>query len=131
MLVFHENSNRHKTAATMAVSLLNVADNKIASVDQQINKIYAEPVEQNRSILRSILDVIVVLGRKTLPLRGTYDKLVGKEDGNFPYFVELKSRFDHILSERVSSCEKMLHTCLLLLKIDSSNAALLKYVVEL
>ena len=41
----------------------------------------------------SIIDVILTLGQRGIPLRGNWDKKEGAEDGNFAYFVNWKSTF--------------------------------------
>jgi len=59
----HEQSCRHQTAATSAANLLQVSQQQKPSVAEQLNTQYADTVARNRGILRSFLDVIIVLGR--------------------------------------------------------------------
>ena len=51
----------------------------------------------------SKIGVIVVQDQRNFTLRGNWDKELGKEDGNFQFFVDRKSSFDHILKEHLET----------------------------
>src|SRR6218665_1703723 len=106
ILFGHENSERHQRAAILASNILKISRGKMSSIAEHINTEYVTTVKKNREILLLILDVIIVLGRKNLPLRGSYSVAAHKEDGNFQYFVDWKSTFDPILAEHVKTCKK-------------------------
>ena len=42
----------------------------------------------------SIIDVVLALGQRTIPLRGNWLDRERKEDGNFMFFVNWKSQID-------------------------------------
>ena len=54
----------------------------------------------------SILDVITTLVVRGIPLRGNWNSLQNREDGNFDYFIEWKSRFDSILRNHLDSSSR-------------------------
>ena len=58
-------------------------------------------IERNRNILLSIVDVIVTLGKRNIGLRGSWDKVKKKEDGNFQFFVDWKAVFDQDLKHHI------------------------------
>ena len=49
----------------------------------------------------SIVDVIVTLGKRNIGLRGSWDKVKKKEDGNFQFFVDWKAVFDQDLKHHI------------------------------
>ena len=49
----------------------------------------------------SIIDVILALGQREIPLRGNWDKKEGCEDGNFVYFVKWKCQFHGDLKDHL------------------------------
>ena len=48
-----------------------------------------------------IVDVIVTLGKRNIGLRGSWDKVKKKEDGNFQFFVDWKAVFDQDLKHHI------------------------------
>ena len=74
---------------------LRVCDSKERKdVYSFLSTAYKEKIERNRKILLSIVDVIVTLGKRNIGLRGSWDKVKKKEDGNFQFFVDWKAVFD-------------------------------------
>lgn len=51
----------------------------------------------------SILDVITTLAVRGIPLRGNWNSQQHREDGNFDYFIEWKSRLDSILRNHLDT----------------------------
>jgi len=76
---------------------------KTPSVKEQVDSQHAEQVKRNRDILSSILDVIIHLSQRSLPLRGTYDTVAHREDGNFQHFIEWKAKFDPVLADHMKT----------------------------
>ena len=58
-------------------------------------------IERNRKVLLSIVDVIVTLGKRNIGLRGSWDKVKKKEDGNSQFFVDWKAVFDQDLKHHI------------------------------
>ena len=106
ILFSHQHSKRHQTATVLATNFLRVTQQKGPSVKEQVDSHHADQVQRNRAILSSILDVIIHLGRRTLPLRGTYDAAAHREDSNFQHFIEWKSQFDPVLREHITTVKR-------------------------
>ena len=83
--------------------MLAICDNKRLSVASQVIAAYSESVERNRAILLSIIDVITSLAERGIPLRGNWNSMEQREDGNFDYFIQWKSIFDIILKSHLDT----------------------------
>ena len=80
----HEQCKQHQDAQQQATEFLSVCDSKERKdVYSFLSTAYKEKIERNRKILLSIVDVIVTLGKRNIGLRGSWDKVKKKEDGNF------------------------------------------------
>ena len=85
-----------------ATEFLRVCDSKERKdVYSFLSTAYKEKIERNRKILLSIVDVIVTLGKRNIGLRGSWDKVKKKEDGNFQFFVDWKAVFDQHLKHHI------------------------------
>ncbi|XP_068762515.1 zinc finger MYM-type protein 1-like [Montipora capricornis] len=99
----HANSVIHKDALTQAEKFLAICNNERLSIASQVSTAYNASIQRNRTILLSILDVITTLAVRGIPLRGNWNSLQHRDDGNFDYFIEWKSRFDSILRNHLDS----------------------------
>ena len=102
----HTHSNSHQTMLERADNFISVSKQTTPSIQQSISDTYRRKIEQNRAALLSIIDIIVTLGRRGISLRGTWDKTISKEDGNFLHFVDWKSRFDQTLDLHLRTAPK-------------------------
>ena len=50
----------------------------------------------------SIIDVVIALGQRGIPLRGNWDTSERNEDGNFSFFVDWKSKYDPELKDHLN-----------------------------
>ena len=60
------------------------------NVVEHLSRAYGDTIERNRSIILSIMDVIIALGQRGIPLRGSWkatdkDNKSGFEDSNFNF----------------------------------------------
>lgn len=46
---------------------------------------------------------LTYLGQRNVALRGNWDKAPKREDGNFQFFVDWRSQFDHALRDHLKS----------------------------
>ena len=98
----HEQCKQHQDAQQQATEFLRVCDSKERkNVYSFLSTAYKEKIERNRKILLSIVDVIVTLGKRNIGLRGSWDKVKKKEDGNFQFFVNWKAVFDQDLRHHI------------------------------
>ena len=98
----HEQCKQHQDAQQQATEFLRVCDSKERKdVYSFLSTAYKEKIERNRKILLSIVDVIVTLGKRNIGLRGSWDKVKKKEDGNFQFFVDWKAVFDQDLKHDI------------------------------
>ena len=99
----HAYSDIHKDALTQAEQFLAICNNERLSIASQVSIAYNASTQRNRTILLSILDVITTLAVRGISLRVNWNSLQHREDGNFDYFIEWKSRFDSILRYHLDS----------------------------
>ena len=52
-----------------------------------MSQAYAQKIERNRAALLCILDVIISLVERDIPLRGNWCKKKKEEDSNFTFFL--------------------------------------------
>ena len=81
------------------------------NVVEHLSRAYADTIERNRSIILSIMDVIIALGQRGIPLKGSWkatdkDSESEFEDSKFNFFVEWKSTYDKLLKEHVTTCSE-------------------------
>ena len=114
----HVNSDIYRDALTKAEQFLAICDNKRLSVASQVSAAYSESVERNRAILLSNIDVIISLAVRGIPLRGNWNSMEQREDGNFDYFIQWKSRFDTILKSHWIPRREMRVICLRIFKMN-------------
>ena len=71
---YHDkNSNFHKEAMAKSINFKSIMTKKSEGIDEQCNRILNERVQNNRKILHSIVETVVLCGRQNLALRGHRD----------------------------------------------------------
>lgn len=101
-LLTHERSEIHSFSASRASCFRDTFSGRSRDIQSSLSEAYKEQVVKNRSVLLSIIDVIIALGKRNIPFRGhAWDKVTKREDGNFDFFVHWKSEFDSILREHL------------------------------
>lgn len=103
MIILHDSNAEHQLATEAAEHFLKMHKEGAGSVKASITRAYQEKVERNRRTLVSILDVILALGQRGLPLRGNWDRDQQREDGNFHFFINWKSSFDPDLQHHMKT----------------------------
>ena len=86
-------TQRHtRPAMRMSEEFLVVCRGQKKPISEFISQAYAEKVDRNRKFLLRILDVILSLGKRGVPLRGSWRKEAKEEDSNFAFFVKWKAQ---------------------------------------
>lgn len=107
MLLCHHNSEAHKEAAIRALSYKSVIEGAAPDISSCLSEAHKKQVKQNREILISIIDLVIVLGKRNISFRGhTWNKETKREDGNFDFFLHWKSKFDPVLKHHLEHCQK-------------------------
>lgn len=100
----HEATETHKTAATKALSFLDIALGHSSNIQSSLSKAYEDQVKKNRAMLQSIIDVVIALGQRNVALRGHgWDKATHREDGNFDFFLHGKAERNPALKEHLKN----------------------------
>lgn len=102
-LKIHEKSKIHSLAKERAENLTSISLKRKSEVHTSISKAYEDRVNRNRQRLLAIIDALVCLGQRNIALRGNWDKAPKREDGNFQFFVDWRSQFDHVLRDHLKS----------------------------
>ena len=82
----------HMEAMKLASNFLSVVNNETPSIRHQIDSIASQRIQQNRVILKSIIDTVIVCGQQGIPLRGhrdDYTSVSSHPDQNHGNFLEL------------------------------------------
>ena len=105
-LPIHESTDAHKAAAIKALAFKDIATGKAEDIQSLLSTSYREQIMKHRAIIMSIIDIIIVLGQRNIPLRGhSWSKDTRSEDGNFEYFLQWKAE-DPCLQQHIKSCRK-------------------------
>ena len=102
----HENSEIHRGALQMAHDFLKVCHGERKPITQYISQAYQDKVERNKKALLAILDVIVSLAKRGIPLRGNWCKEKAEEDGNFNFFVNWKAKDNNDLAVHLKNAPR-------------------------
>ena len=86
----HEKSSLHQNAMKTADEFLQICNQKKKPIIEFMSQEYAQKIEKNRAALLSILDVIISLAQRGVPLRGNWCKEKKEEDSNFTFFLKWK-----------------------------------------
>ena len=101
-LLNHESSEAHKIATTKALAFKFICEGKSKDILSSLSKAREDLAKQNREILLSIIDLVIVLGQRNIPFRGhEWDKASKRENGNFDFFLHWKSQFDEGLKRHI------------------------------
>ena len=87
----------------MAGDFLSICRNEKKSVSECLSKAYADKVETNRKALLAIIDVLVSLAKRGIPLRGNWCKDQHEEDSNFMFFVKWKGEDNEALGSHLKN----------------------------
>jgi hypothetical protein len=68
-----EKSELHKTATTQAAMFRSFMEKKTTPVDVMLDDLKKQQIEENRKLIRPIINAIVLCGRQNIPLRGHRD----------------------------------------------------------
>ena len=102
-LLTHEKSQVHMYAASRASAFRDVITGRSNDIESSLSKAFEEQVARNKSILLSIIDVVILLGRRNVPFRGReWNKITKRENGNFDFFLNWKSKFDPLLKDHLN-----------------------------
>ena len=97
----HQGSEFHRLAEEKVTRILQTFEKPDAWVDAQLKKQLADQRVRTKLGLLSIIDIVISLGLRGIPLRGhNWDKVEKEEDGNFTFFLKWKSNYDANLHER-------------------------------
>ena len=117
-------------------SFVSIMQGRQLTVEEQMNKAVSETVTKNRQVLKSILDVVVTLGRQGLAFRGHRDSEVNHADpktnsGNFYEVLRLRARgkltICALLSCSVTVCLHVSSASFMLLLSQSYSASFVTF----
>ena len=96
----HVHSEEHKLAEQKMTNFLKTRcpGNDISA------RLQRQVAEQQRRTMKgvlSIIDVVIALGQRGIPLRGNWDTFQQHEDGNFAFFIDWKSKYDPELKDHL------------------------------
>ena len=86
-----EKSELHKTATTQAAMFRSFMEKKTTPVDVMLDDLKKQQIEENRKLIRPIINAIVLCGRQNIPLRGHRDdsQYYLSDDVNPGNFIEI------------------------------------------
>ena len=96
----HTQTESHKAAEEKVALFLHTRRPGVNVHARMAKQIAEHQVRTYRGIL-SIIDIVLALGQRNIPFRGSWDKMEKSEDGNFSFFVSWKSKFDKDLKEHI------------------------------
>ena len=79
---------------------MSVINKKSPSVLKSRSQAYKDNIEKNRASILSIINIIIVLGKRNIAFRGNWNKETS-EDRNFMFFVNWKANFDQVLQDHI------------------------------
>lgn len=83
----HINSENHKIATLRAANFTHTFENPSSSIDHQLDRNRLETIKKNKSILLSIIKVIVTCARQNIALRGHRGKVFSMFSPRFQFKV--------------------------------------------
>lgn len=102
----HNASDIHQAAMRTTEDFLAICNAEKKSINEHLSQAYHDKVEMNRKALMSILDVIISLSTRGIPLRGRWLKESHEEDSNFNFFVKWKSVDNTALATHMEKCPR-------------------------
>ena len=119
----HDALKYHQDSMAEACSFLLRKQKKVATVSSLGNKQKTAMIEKNRSILRSVIEVILLCARQCFALRGDVEKVIGPGNpGNFLAILRVLGNHDVILKEHLES--PALKNATILSKFETSYSKL-------
>ena len=97
----HKNSTVHRNADLIAASFLQTRQDLSTNICSLLNTQHAQQQVRTKMGILSIIDIVISLGQRGIPLRGNWSSSDKVEDGNFSFFVGWKSQFDTELKDRL------------------------------
>ncbi|VDI24426.1 Hypothetical predicted protein [Mytilus galloprovincialis] len=102
--LIHQESSGHKDALLKSSNFLQIIEGGEKNIKCSISKAYEDNIKKNQQIILNIIDVIVVMGQRNIPLRGhNWDKDAKREDGNFDFFVHWKAEDKPVLKQHLAT----------------------------
>ncbi|XP_025202388.1 zinc finger MYM-type protein 1-like [Melanaphis sacchari] len=105
----HSNSEYHKLSIIRSEEFIKVMENKKNNIANEIDISRKKQVIENRSILRLIIETLILCGKQNIALRGNndsgkiYDESIETNDGNFRSLLRFKSLTDPILDKHLKN----------------------------
>jgi hypothetical protein len=100
----HSLSDIHKQSLVAADNFLKVANAEVKPITSFLSQAYCDKVARNRTIIKSLIEVVLVCARRGFPLRGhQWNKSEHTEDGNFEYLVQWASQTNDVLRRHLDS----------------------------
>ena len=80
---------------------LQIHRDPASDIRSTLDKQYAQQQARTTKGILSIIDIIISLGQRGIPLRGNWNSSEKEEDGNFSFSVGWKSKFDAELKDHL------------------------------
>ena len=96
-----QKSPLHKYSVLRASSFKQVMSGKREAIDSQLDRVLNERINQNRKIIHSMVETVVLLGKQNIAFRGHRDDSKNYSDSN-------PGNFQALLSYRISSGDEVL-----------------------
>jgi hypothetical protein len=71
-----------------------------SGIDSQIQQLLSEE-KRWKAVLERLIPIVLFLSRNNLTFRGTLDKLMTKDNGNFLGLIELLGQFDSVMMDHL------------------------------
>src|SRR5688572_16421026 len=100
----HSHSDIHRQSLIAADNFLRVANDDMKPITSSISQAYADRVARNRSIMKSLIEIVLICARQGFSLRGhQWNNIDHSEDGNFAYLVRWAAKTDAVLQSHIDS----------------------------
>lgn len=127
----HSLSKNHLECAETAVAFVAVMEKRRPSIMAQLSDKYDEQVQQNTKALIAIVDVIQMLVKQGLALRGHHwNKETKREDGNFSMMVDFLAKYFPDLCSHLSNSARYLSPKIQNEFIDINCSLIQKAIVD-
>lgn len=106
-----EKVTEHETAKThinadIAWKIFAARDTVLHQVKEEDKRRKEKQIANNRAILKRLLDIVLFLGKQSLPLRGHDESSKSANRGNFLELVDLIAKYDPTLREHLEKAKK-------------------------
>lgn len=96
LITKHSRSDEHNSSLLMAENFKKIAEGEKVGIDQQLSSILKQKIDRNRSILSSIIKIIIVCAKQNIALRGHVE-----QDSNFIALLQLRADTDPVLQNHL------------------------------